>query len=245
MIKMCEICMKEYKSFLSRKNSRFCSRDCLSEWKKTAYKGRKLTPEWLKNQSESKKRSNIVKYGDYSCDSCKKKFETNLSLRAHTSYCHAVDKESYDCESCKRTFKTKRNLIMHQTLFHDVKRNVQHRLAASKGCEKRVMNSTSQEEKDFISVLINVYGEDDVVHKHRIDGISHEYDYFIKSKNIIVEFDGDYWHGNKELHELNDRMKIRYRIDQSLTRAAESKGFTVHRVWASEAVNYPHVLRKI
>jgi hypothetical protein len=37
------------------------------------------------------------------------------------------------------------------------------------------------------------------------------------------EFDGDYWHGNKKLHELSSRMKRQYQIDKSWNEKAVAR----------------------
>jgi very-short-patch-repair endonuclease len=68
-------------------------------------------------------------------------------------------------------------------------------------------------------------------------------DFVVPSLDLIIEYDGDYWHGNPAKHELTPAMKKQFRLDQSLMLAAKTRGFTVHRVWASEAVNYPNKLR--
>jgi hypothetical protein len=63
--------------------------------------------------------------------------------------------------------------------------------------------------------------------------VKHEYDFYISSLNLIVEFDGDYWHGNPALFELDARMKQQYRIDESWTEKAKVGGYYLTRVWAS------------
>ena len=243
MKKICETCKKTFDAAPS-KTGRFCSRQCSSIWKSEAYKGRKLTPEWLKNQSESKRRDNVVKYGDYSCPRCGGKFETNLSLRSHTSYCHGTDAGDFKCDQCEKSFKWRRSLTNHCTLHHDLERNALHRGNTSKGCVDRLNQKTSKEEVAFGDALRAIYGADDVVHKFKIEGLNHEYDYYVQSINTIVEYDGDYWHGNTERYVLNDWQKRQYHIDRSCTKAAEKCGFTVQRVWSSKASSYPNELRE-
>ena len=79
---------------------------------------------------------------------------------------------------------------------------------------------------------------DDVVHKFKIEGITHEYDFFVPSKNVIIEFDGDYWHGNKKLYELSSRMKRQYQIDKVWNEKAIAAGYRIIRVWASESKDF-------
>lgn len=96
----------------------------------------------------------------------------------------------------------------------------------------------------FKAKLIEVHG-DGVVHKQRVDGINHEFDFYVPDENMLVEFDGDYWHGNPTKHELTPKMKRQYRLDESFIRAAEVRGYVVRHAWESEAMNYPLKLRTI
>jgi len=79
--------------------------------------------------------------------------------------------------------------------------------------------------------------------KHKYIGeILHGYqcDIFIPSMNLIIECDGDYWHGNKN----NPRYKIlnefqikKQRIDNLRTKELLERGFKVIRLWESDINN--------
>ncbi len=77
-----------------------------------------------------------------------------------------------------------------------------------------------------------------IPHKN-IKEIEHRYqcDIFIPSINLVIECDGDYWHGNIN----NPRFKIlnKYQIntkevDNIRTKELEEKGFNVLRLWESD-----------
>jgi very-short-patch-repair endonuclease len=243
LTKNCAICDKQYVTYNPR--STCCSRKCSAEWRRQTYKGRKLTPEHVANQNASKTRDKIIRYGDYACQKCNKKFETNVSLRSHTAYCNA-DNEPRDvaCSECGRVFNYKRSLTMHLK-FHDVAYVEEHSSKVKIAIADRApQKRNSKPELEFLVKLQELYGKE-VVHKHRIEGINHEFDFYVPSLNLVIEFDGDYWHGNKEMFELTPKMKKQYCIDRDYTLAAKTKGFEVHRVWDSQAVNYPSILRII
>jgi len=121
----------------------------------------------------------------------------------------------------------------------------EHSRKTSAGLEtQKPRKRNSEAELSFKTKMIEIHG-DNVVHKHRVDGINHEFDFYVPNENILVEFDGDYWHGNSTKHELMPKMKRQYRLDESYTRTAEMLGYIVRRVWASEALYYPHKLRTI
>ena len=77
-----------------------------------------------------------------------------------------------------------------------------------------------------------------------IPGYSHVYDVLVPSTKTIIEFDGDFWHGNKKHYELSDRMKRQFRLDESNGAKAAALGYNVVRVWQSESSAYIERLRK-
>ena len=243
-IRQCDYCHADYEAYSARKNTRFCSKKCQNEARSIEYKGREITPEWLANMNASKTREKIVKYGNFTCEVCNKIFETNLSLRSHRSYCsNTTEKVDVTCELCGKKFTRHRNLVVHLKLKHDEVVNAQFRITVKEGCKKRETQRTSTEEILFFEKLKSIY--DVVLHKHKVEGISHEFDYFVPSQNLLIEYDGDYWHGNPKTQTLSQGMKRQFYIDLEYTRAAINLGYKVHRIWSSEAEQYPHKMREL
>lgn len=60
------------------------------------------------------------------------------------------------------------------------------------------------------------------------------YDCFIPEKNLIVEFDGDYWHPKTLAECTNTRLKRQWNIDREKEKIAKEKGFNLVRVRESE-----------
>jgi G:T-mismatch repair DNA endonuclease (very short patch repair protein) len=187
----------------------------------------------------AKRRENIIKHGDYECEKCSKKFETNLSLRSHRSYCNHDDRQPTVCEICGVILKVKRALAMHMRK-HDATWKANHSKVVSMAlANRKPPKRISDEENKFYERLRTLYGNE-VTHSFRIDGVNHEFDFFVPSKNLLIEYDGDYWHGNKATQQiLTPAMKRQFRIDEKFTRAAEKAGYVVHRVWGSESKQYP------
>lgn len=197
--------------------------------------------------NESKRRENVVKFGEYTCSTCNKKFDNNLSLRSHASYCNSstVKPEIISCRICGKTFNS-RSIKSHLN-YHNPEWVKKHSNAVKKSLsERKLQKRISVEELNFYEKLKTVYGSaEETKHSVYVDGINHEFDFFIPSKNLLIEFDGDYWHGNCQKRKLTKKMKQQYKIDKSYTKAAEKLGYTVHRVWSSESHLYPNRLRTI
>lgn len=83
--------------------------------------------------------------------------------------------------------------------------------------------------------------------KLNIDFISHKYiteikhryqcDLFIPSMNLIIEIDGDYWHGNiknPKFKTLNEHQIKAIEKDKIRTKELREKGFKVLRLWESD-----------
>jgi len=61
------------------------------------------------------------------------------------------------------------------------------------------------------------------------------YDFYIPSKNILVEIDGIYWHGkNLKYDELNETQKRNRINDNRKTCIAKENGYTLIRIWEDE-----------
>lgn len=227
---LCAVCGRETK----RNDSVTCSKDCHAKRLSARYSGRTLSEEWKRNQSAGKRRENIVKHGEFHCEKCGKFFSTNLSLRAHKSYCTPAKEElGFSCATCHKVFSSSRGLKIHSHC-HDEEWNGARRLKLKAKAQSRQSQSTSLAELSFYQKLIDSFGHGNVIHKFKIDGCPHEYDFFIPVKNLIIEFDGDYWHGNRLIYELTPRMKRQFHLDRRWDEIAIRAGYHIKRIWQSE-----------
>lgn len=85
---------------------------------------------------------------------------------------------------------------------------------------------------------------------------SYQFDFKIKGDKILIEVNGDYWHGNPEFYnkdglfgkrKLNKIQLSKMEKDIEKTKWAESRGFTLIRIWESEIKNgnYKNKLNEI
>ena len=82
------------------------------------------------------------------------------------------------------------------------------------------------------------------VAQHHIDGLTYFFDFFLPEHNLLLEYQGDYWHANPAKHPSGSRIKIRRNgetvVDEIWARdaqkkaAAEALGYRVVYVWESD-----------
>lgn len=245
--KPCEICGKNILMSIARlKLRRTCSRECGAKLKSLQTKGKKKSDTTRQKMSISARRENIIKYGNFICKKCNKGFETNTSLRAHTSYCNAqnTDNEIKECLLCGKRL-TRRGLLVHMKLVHG---NIQEReariskISIFHRTRKLTSKSISKKEIEFFNKISLIFK--DAVHDFKISELSHTYDIYIPSLNTIIEYDGDYWHGNKGIHVLSSRMKQQYHIDKRYSLNAIGNGYVLVRVWESESEKFLEELKR-
>ncbi len=77
-----------------------------------------------------------------------------------------------------------------------------------------------------------------LTHQHMNIRDSYQCDIFIPSMNLVIECDGDYWHGNLQTYNdwnnLSQKQKIQKIRDYCRTNELEEKGFKVWRIWEKQ-----------
>lgn len=71
------------------------------------------------------------------------------------------------------------------------------------------------------------------------------FDYYIPSKNLLVEVDGDYYHGNPETNDkLSNMQRRNQKNDQFKDILASGKGYSLERVWESDLKKNYNIVKK-
>ena len=96
----------------------------------------------------------------------------------------------------------------------------------SKGSKKQLNNF----EQEMIDLIVNRGYKCTV--QFEID--KWFYDCYIPEKNLIVEFDGDYWHPKTLEDCTNSRLKKQWIIDRKKENLAKQKGYNLTRIRESE-----------
>jgi very-short-patch-repair endonuclease len=241
-IRKCIICEKE----LNRKQKKCCSEECRINKLKTFGTSHHFTEESrnklrFKRSEETREKNRlgsnvnrIKKEGIFCCDRCNKIYETNTSLRAHKSSC-GHEKIKCKCEICEIEFNSKTGLNIHINSMHkksdSEKEIMSQKMKEAKLKESSKIRKTSKQEDNFYLELKNIFFE--VERNFKIKDFYHVYDFYIPKHNLIIEFDGDFWHGNPDLHFLSKRMKKQYMLDENSFVFAKNNSYNIMRIWSS------------
>ena len=108
-----------------------------------------------------------------------------------------------------------------------------------------------QEQKFYKEFLLPIFGEENIEQQKLING--HVVDFYIPSNNTIIEYYGDYWHGNPEKYEddfLIEQLGItaKEKREQDKKRLEEINWFAdaVHIciIWENDVKHLPVKVRK-
>jgi G:T-mismatch repair DNA endonuclease (very short patch repair protein) len=231
----CGITFQIKESRLKYGGGKCCSRKCVDENKKKTYKG-KNNPMYGKRLSEEtlKKKSKIAKrlWDDDEFVKKVKKSQEKFLERANKdgtwerankkrekTFLKKIGKKhnwegTYGERQCDKTFEENAGMssIEYASLYKTKSRDT--------SIERKVQKILFDNDIDFI--------------KHwKIEG--YEYDIYLPKLNVLIECDGDYWHG-KDIQdtELNEVQKNTRENDLIKNKIAKENNIKLFRFWGSE-----------
>jgi len=74
------------------------------------------------------------------------------------------------------------------------------------------------------------------------EGTCKSYDFKIKNTNILIEIDGDYWHGGPSLEKHFYKLEETKQNDVLKDKLALENGFTLIRIWESDIYKQPDLI---
>jgi hypothetical protein len=181
-----------------------------------------ITPEQQKKSLDAMAAARFAKYDEiYGKESNRNKKISEKTSERWSNY--SVSEKS---EITKKSAKTTRHQLGEAAYLE---------MMANKsliGYKTLVKNGRgSKWEAEMISKLSNMFP--DTIADYQVDG--RWYDAFIPSKNLLVEFDGDFWHP-KTLDECQYDFQIQnYHNDQKKNKIALDNGFDLIRIRQSES----------
>jgi hypothetical protein len=240
----CLFCDKKFYKLQSNPR-KYCSKKCSDNHKKITYLGennpsynRKMSDDELKMRSEITKK--LWEDEGYRCKIKKSKnlfFEKNGYWPGNDEDSMLKKKETmvkkfgvshnwigrYGERKCDKTTldvygKTSAEMLIEYSHFFGKKTDIE-----------KMFEVILEELEIPFQCKFRIYDKDKVNFWFR------EYDFLILNTNILIEVDGDYWHGNQNIfEELTEFQKSIQINDEIKENFAKNKGYNVIRFWGSD-----------
>ena len=134
-----------------------------------------------------------------------------------------VPKSKEHAEKCRQNGRSENSILRNREKIHRMLTETEFSLSSKK-------------ETEFIEHCVKPLGIDYDT-QYYLKDIHHYCDVFIPSKNIIIEFQGDYWHGNPLKYsddELSEYQKKKVIKDNELREYCSENGINLIEVWESD-----------
>lgn len=145
-----------------------------------------------------------------------------------------VSKSKEHAEKCRENGRSEKSILVNKKKMYD-------RLISGE------FSISSKIEKKFVKECVEPLGIEYVT-QHYIKELCHYCDVYIPSKNLIVEFQGDYWHGNPKKYtkeELSDYQLEKVEKDEKLRAYCVGHNIGLIEVWESDYNRDPNSVRKL
>lgn len=233
----------------SKSNSKYCTRKCKDKHQKQLYLGEK-NPSYNRIVSDNERqiRSLIFKKKWEEDDSFRKKIRHGQeSFFKLNGFWPGTDEKSNE--------KRRKTMIDKYGISHNWNGKYGERK-----CDKTTLEIYGKTPVDFLSEYSFYFGKKTnielifedllnelnipnqpkyrVYNKNKKEFHYREYDFLIIGTNILIETDGDYWHGNtNKFKELTELQKQTIKNDEIKQKFAENQGFKVIRFWEEEILS--------
>jgi len=224
---------------------KYCCRECKDEHQKFIYSGTNNPTYGLKQSEEQKKKTSIRTKKLWETEEYRNKIKDGISkFIMKNGYHPGTNEES--------KIKRKETMVERYGVSHNWIGNYGERI-----CDKTTLdlygktatqmlidyshyyNKKTDIENAFEKILeeleIPFQCKFRIYDKEKVNFWFREYDFLILNTNILIEVDGDYWHGNKNIFEnLSDFQKSVQVKDEEKKNFANVKGYEVVRFWGSD-----------
>jgi very-short-patch-repair endonuclease len=245
---LCGFCNKEFlilPNKLLTGKGKYCSRKCKDTHQKFIYSGTNNPTYGIKQSEEQKSKTSIRTKKLWESEEYRDKIKKGVS-----NYVQKFGHYPATSDESKR--KRKKTMIE--------KYGVSHNWVGEYGKRKcdistiRIYGETSLQilanynhyygkktdiEKLFEKILeeleIPFQSKFRIYDKEKVNFWYKEYDFLLVNTKILIEVDGDYWHGNQNIfNELSDFQKSVQINDEIKEKFATTKGYDVVRFWGSD-----------
>tara|TARA_Y100000034_G_C6771249_1_gene344084 strand:- start:19 stop:774 length:756 start_codon:yes stop_codon:yes gene_type:complete len=219
----CKWCDKEIYDYLSNRTGKFtfCNRSCSAKYRVSKFDNH-IIPD---------------------CKFCGKKVKHYRNQFCSVKCRHDNDKTgSYvNCYVCNKELYMPKHRVEKTEKFycnHDCRKQDYGDLMNRMRKKLRQMRVSGKKTfpEQFIENLLNLLGIE-YISEYEIGNFI--IDFYIPSKNLCIEADGDYWHGNKDTDKYigNDMQKTSIDRDKRKEEFLNENGYTLMRFWETDVKN--------
>jgi len=207
-------CQQKYKKDNSINTCVVCGKKFLRKYKKIEYYGTCGNLECIEKRKQKRKDS-IKKFHwrklDYADEIEIKRLETRLENDKLLNRKYIAWNKGKHGIYSKETIEKIRNATIRQLRDQKIKKTK---------IEEKIEDFLIEQNIDYIYSFIL---------KQR------QYDFCLKNFKILIEVDGDYWHGNPiRYKQLSDAQKLKQLDDKIKDRIAAENGYTIIRFWEND-----------
>lgn len=104
---------------------------------------------------------------------------------------------------------------------------------------------TSKLEKKFAKQFLDALGIE-YIYQFKAESIGRYFDFYLPRANVIIEVDGDFWHGYGKLHEEKNKMQKHSEwVDRQKDTWALAHGIPIIRFWEHDINDNPAYVKKV
>lgn len=257
--KQCKHCGAEFYVTTGRSNiALFCSRKCKGEGSKKGFRvckqcGKDFFARGNKSKTIFCSRKCSGAFRDKSilkaCKVCNTTFEGSMKSQCCSVDCgnkwQGRNKVEKSCKTCGRDYTISASFLKFGNPSYcsmDCRNNdpaMTQRLIEMNKMQQ--LGKTTKPERIGYGILDDLEIE---YFKQHVIGNKFCVDAFVPSTNTVIQFDGDYWHGNpNRFKDLDERQAKRVKLDKSQDAYMSKCGYKVIRVWESDLLKDPQSAR--
>jgi very-short-patch-repair endonuclease len=245
----CEWCKKIFE--MRHKGQKFCNRSCATSYKNHIRVWKESSKKKISDKAKERDISgeNNPFYGKKHKKESLEQMKQNMPDmsgennpfygKTHNketkTYISEVNKELWKDEKWKKEQSKKFSLGQQKLRDKDPKAYSEMKAKAGKISSKK---QGKYKKNKLETKFENLLNEANIENEYSIIMENFQYDFKIKNKRLLIEVDGDYWHGNPELYEsFNYIQEKNKKRDILKNKFAEEHNFKLIRVWESDVNN--------
>jgi very-short-patch-repair endonuclease len=214
-----------------------CSKECRNKLEH-GHKG-KPKPEGFMSETHKNKLSQAMKGKPGSFSGYTHSEETKQKIsKTHINKKHHLNHKQSDFQKNK----ARENMLNYYSKGNEpwTKNNPHTSETIEKIFSKKPMNKLEK-------LVASVLDENNIEYYYQYflktkDGICKSYDFKIKNTNILLEIDGDYWHGGPGVEKHFYKLKETQQNDLFKNQLAKDNGFSLIRIWESNIYHQPYII---